>query len=73
VPTEADERRRRTYNEKILRMPPEQAARIVVDGVEAGRARILVGNDARLVDAVVRLLPARYAPIAVAIERRVRR
>jgi hypothetical protein len=41
--------------------------------VEAGRARILVGNDARLVDAVVRLLPARYAPIAVAIERRVRR
>jgi NAD(P)-dependent dehydrogenase (short-subunit alcohol dehydrogenase family) len=73
VPTAADERRHRIYNEKILRMPPEQAARIVVDGVEAGRPRILVGNDARLVDAVVRLLPARYAPIAMAIERRVRR
>jgi short-subunit dehydrogenase len=73
VPTEADLRRHRTFNEKILRMPPEQAARIIVDGVEAGRSRILVGNDARLVDAIVRLLPARYPRVAVALERRTRR
>jgi NAD(P)-dependent dehydrogenase (short-subunit alcohol dehydrogenase family) len=68
--SEADERRRRLYNEKLLRMAPERAARIIVDGVQAGRPRILVGNDARLVDAVVRLLPARYPRLALALERR---
>ena len=72
VPTEADLKRHRTFNEKVLRMPPGQAARIIVDGVEAGRPRILVGNDARLVDAIVRLLPARYPRVAVALERRLR-
>ena len=70
-------RGRRAPAPDLQREDPAHAAgagrRIVVDGVEAGRARILVGNDARLVDAFVRLFPARYAPIAVAIERRVRR
>ncbi len=63
--TAADDARRRAYNEKLLRMPPEQAARIVVDGVEAGRPRILVGNDARAVDLLVRLAPGLY-PVLVA-------
>jgi len=65
-----DERRRRLYTEKLLKMDPAEAARIIVDGVEAGRARILVGNDAKFVDAVVRLLPSRYPKLAVALERR---
>lgn len=68
--TEAEERRRRLYNEKLLKMAPEQAARIIADGVEAGRPRILVGNDARLVDALVRLIPARYPRVAVVLDRR---
>jgi NAD(P)-dependent dehydrogenase (short-subunit alcohol dehydrogenase family) len=71
--TEADERRRTTYNEKLLKMDPAQAARIIVGGVEAGRPRILVGNDAKLVDAVVRLLPARYPRLAVALDKRLNR
>ncbi len=71
--TEADERRRRTYNEKLLKMDPARAASIIVGGVEAGRARILVGKDAKLVDAVVRLLPSRYPALAVALERRLHR
>ena len=50
-----------------------QAARIIVDGVEAGRPRILVGNDAKVVDALVRLLPARYPKLALALERRLHR
>jgi NAD(P)-dependent dehydrogenase (short-subunit alcohol dehydrogenase family) len=71
LPTsEADERRRKAYNEKLLRMDPAQAATIIVGGVEAGRPRILVGNDAKLVDAVVRLLPSRYPKIAVALDNR---
>lgn len=71
--TEADERRRRTYNEKLLKMDPARAAGIIVGGVEAGRARILVGKDAKFVDAVVRLLPSRYPALAVALERRLHR
>lgn len=69
--TEEDERRRRAYTEKLLRMPPPEAARIIVDGVEKGRARILVGRDARAVDALVRLLPERYVRLGAAIARRV--
>ncbi|SDD49972.1 Short-chain dehydrogenase [Geodermatophilus telluris] len=60
----------RTYNEKLLRMPAEQAARIVVDGVEAGRPRILVGTDAKLVDLLVRLFPRRYPQWLVRLEQR---
>ena len=71
--TEADERRRRTYNEKLLKMDPAQAARIIVGGVEAGRPRILVGSDAKAVDALVRLLPSRYPKLAVAFDRRMNR
>ena len=68
--TPADEARRRAYDEKLLRMPPEQAARIVVDGVEAGRPRILVGNDAKAVDLLVRLVPRLYPVLVARAERR---
>ncbi|GAB3683423.1 SDR family NAD(P)-dependent oxidoreductase [Angustibacter aerolatus] len=71
--TPDDERRTRMYNDKLLRMPPEQAAKIVVDGVEAGRSRVLVGNDARIADLLVRLLPSAAPRIAAALERRVSR
>jgi short-subunit dehydrogenase len=71
--TEADERRRKAYNEKLLRMDPADAARIIVDGVEKGRGRILVGQDAKVVDAFVRLLPARYPKVALAVEERLAR
>jgi len=71
--TDADERRRKAYNEKLLRMDPAQAARVIVDGVEKGRGRILVGQDAKIVDAFVRLLPSRYPRVAVAVESRLAR
>lgn len=68
--TEDDERRHKAYTEKLLRMDPAQAARIIIDGVEKEKARILVGQDAKFVDGVVRLLPSRYPQVAVAAERR---
>jgi NAD(P)-dependent dehydrogenase (short-subunit alcohol dehydrogenase family) len=68
--TAAEEARHRRYNEKLLRMPPEQAARIVVDGVEAGRPRILVGTDAKVVDLLVRLAPRLYPVLVAQAERR---
>ena len=70
LPTEEDRRRRDLYNEKLLRMDPAQAARTVLDGVEAGRPRVLVGSDAKAVDLLVRLLPASYPRVTRALERR---
>lgn len=51
------------YFERALRMPPEQAAAIIVRGVERDQPRILVGNDARMLDAMARLLPGRVGEI----------
>jgi len=74
LPVTAEDRKRRdVYNDKLLRMDPAEAATIVLDGVEAGRPRVLVGNDAKLVDVVVRLLPARYQKLSLALERRLDR
>ncbi|MFE5218265.1 MULTISPECIES: SDR family NAD(P)-dependent oxidoreductase [unclassified Streptomyces] len=70
APTRQQLDRARVYNEKLLKMPAEQAARIIVDGVEAGRPRIRVGTDAKIVDRLVRLVPGRYPQLAVALERR---
>src|SRR5699024_4115847 len=58
--TEEDRARVRTYNEKLLTMPPETAARTIVDGVEADRGRIIVGNDAKVLDLLVRAVPGLY-------------
>lgn len=71
VVTEADEHRRRLYNEKLLRMDPAQAARVILDGVAKGRSRIRVGSDAVFVDLLVRLLPTRAVRLVSALERAV--
>jgi NAD(P)-dependent dehydrogenase (short-subunit alcohol dehydrogenase family) len=68
--TAEDEERRRFYNEKLLKMDPAQAAEIIIKGVEADKPRVLVGNDARAVDVLVRLLPSLYALVFRAIARR---
>ncbi|MFC7447266.1 SDR family NAD(P)-dependent oxidoreductase [Rhodococcus daqingensis] len=48
------------YNEKLLRMSPEKAAEIILDGVAKNRARVLVGGDARGLDLMVRVLGSWY-------------
>ncbi|MBB6520113.1 SDR family NAD(P)-dependent oxidoreductase [Pseudoteredinibacter isoporae] len=50
-------------NEKFLVMPPEKAASIILSGVRKRKHRILVGNDAKLLSFVQRLLPASYPKI----------
>ena len=69
--TDEEEARSRLYEQRLLRMDPAQAARIVVDGVEQGRPRILVGKDAALADLLVRLLPVGYQGVIAALQRRV--
>lgn len=58
--TERERHRAQVYNEKLLKMPPPVAANIIIDAVEANRSRVRVGNDARLIDWIVRLFPAGY-------------
>lgn len=58
--TADDEARARYYSERLLRKPPADAARIILDGMAAGRPRIRVGWDAVLIDALVRAAPVRY-------------
>ncbi|MGB3542116.1 SDR family NAD(P)-dependent oxidoreductase [Rubrivirga sp.] len=64
------ERRTQVYNEKLFRTTAEQAAKVVLDGVEKGRERILVGPDAKAVDLGVRLVPAAYSRFVAWWERR---
>ena len=64
------ERRTRVYNETLFRTTPADAARTVLDGVEAGRERVLIGNDARAVDLGVRAFPAFYSRVVAWWERR---
>ena len=64
-------KRARVYNEKLLRLPASKAADIIVDGVAAHRPRIIVGNDARLVDLMVRVLPRSYPMLSAWWSRRV--
>jgi NADP-dependent 3-hydroxy acid dehydrogenase YdfG len=52
---------------------PEKAAEIIHAGVERGRARILVGPDAYLLDGLARALPTHYYGVMDAIERVARR
>ena len=68
--TAADEARRRFYEEKILKMDPAAAAETIVAGVEAGKPRVLVGSDAKALDALVRLLPSLHQRLLLAAERR---
>jgi NAD(P)-dependent dehydrogenase (short-subunit alcohol dehydrogenase family) len=67
--TKADRDRAKLYSDKYLKMDAGQAARIIADGVQRGRPRILVGNDAKVVDLLVRLAPSQAPRVAVLFER----
>jgi NAD(P)-dependent dehydrogenase (short-subunit alcohol dehydrogenase family) len=53
------------FDHALARTSAEQAARVVLDGMQAGRARILVGADAKVLDLVVRLTGSGYQRLAV--------
>ncbi|WP_339951447.1 SDR family oxidoreductase [uncultured Albimonas sp.] len=55
------------YERKLLKMPPETAARVILEGVARGRSRIVVTRMAVWLDRFVRLFPERY-PTRVAAE-----
>jgi hypothetical protein len=56
----------------ITMTEPAKAAEVIHRGVEAGKARILVGPDARVFDALARLAPTRYYDVLTVFESRLR-
>lgn len=55
---EAESERRRFH--RFLKLPPERAADLIVRGIERRRPRILVGDDARIIGLIERILPETY-------------
>ena len=45
---------------KLLTMPPEKAAAMIVEAIEKRRPRLLIGWSARVPDVLVRLMPGTY-------------
>ncbi|HYW02492.1 MAG TPA: SDR family oxidoreductase [Gammaproteobacteria bacterium] len=45
---------------KATMTTPEKAGRLIADAIAAGRPRLLVGPDAKLLDKIQRLMPVRY-------------
>jgi NAD(P)-dependent dehydrogenase (short-subunit alcohol dehydrogenase family) len=54
--------------EQMCFTTPERAAKIIHEGVKAGRSRVLVGPDAYVFDALARLAPTRYFDVLAFLE-----
>ena len=48
------------FDTKLAKTTPEQAAKVITDGVAKNKARVLIGADAKALDAMVRLLGPGY-------------
>lgn len=49
---------------KLLRCPPEEAARQILDAVRKDKRRVLIGNDAKVLDLMQRILPTGYQRVS---------
>lgn len=49
--------------DKLLRTPPEEAARQILDAVQKNKRRLLIGGDAKTLDLMQRILPTGYQKI----------
>ena len=59
------------FKNKVARTSAEKAADVILRGVEKNKARVLIGLDARVLDAIVRLTGSGYQRIFAAIGNRV--
>ncbi|MBJ7471744.1 MAG: SDR family NAD(P)-dependent oxidoreductase [Solirubrobacteraceae bacterium] len=48
----------KTYNEKLLKMSPDAAAEVILKAVEKDKSRVVVGNDAKALDLLIRVAPS---------------
>ena len=58
------------FEDKLARMDPEKAAKVILDGALAGKARVLVGIDAHLLHQFARLTGARYQDVVARVSTR---
>lgn len=52
--------------DKLLRTPPEEAAKVILDAVQRDARRVLIGNDAKALDLMQRIIPTAYQRIFTA-------
>jgi NAD(P)-dependent dehydrogenase (short-subunit alcohol dehydrogenase family) len=60
----------RHFDTKLARTTPVRAAEVIVEGVLAGKPRVVVGADAKLLDAFVRIVGPRYQRVVAKASRR---
>jgi NADP-dependent 3-hydroxy acid dehydrogenase YdfG len=61
----------RYFDQKLARMEPEDAARVIVEkGILGGKARLLVGVDAHVIHHLARLTGSRYQDLVAAVAKR---
>jgi NAD(P)-dependent dehydrogenase (short-subunit alcohol dehydrogenase family) len=56
--------------EKSFRVAPEDAASVILAGVQRNARRVLIGTDARVIDTMQRLLPGSYHPLVAKLATR---
>jgi NADP-dependent 3-hydroxy acid dehydrogenase YdfG len=49
-----------TFDKKLASTSPQKAARVILDGVRKDKARVLIGNDAKALDLIVRATGSGY-------------
>jgi NADP-dependent 3-hydroxy acid dehydrogenase YdfG len=59
-----------TFDKRLASTSPRKAAQIILDGVRKGKARVLVGPDAKVLDIVVRLTGSGYQRLIAAVTSR---
>jgi short-subunit dehydrogenase len=47
----------RLYEEKLFKTTAEEAARVIISGIERNKERVMIGSDAKIIDWMVRLFP----------------
>ncbi|NGP04503.1 SDR family NAD(P)-dependent oxidoreductase [Rhodococcus sp. 14C212] len=58
------------FDRKLARTSPEDAARTIVEGVRKGRARVLIGADAKFLDVWVRVVGPSYQRVVAFVSGR---
>jgi NAD(P)-dependent dehydrogenase (short-subunit alcohol dehydrogenase family) len=58
------------FDQRLARTSPERAARTIMRAAERGRARVLVGPDAHVLDILVRLAGPGYQRVGAALAKR---
>jgi len=60
------------FDKRLATMTPDKAARIIVDGMLSGKARVLVGLDAHLLHHMAKLLGSRYQDVVARATARIK-